>query len=95
MTTIRTATAAVSAFGLVAGALAFVCGAAAEGRVSDKDLAAWVEQRIADWQPTRAERRFDEIAWAKDIREAERLAKEHHRPIFYFTHDGHMGVGRC
>lgn len=68
---------------------------AEETRVSDRDLARWVDQRIQDWQPTKDERRFDEISWAKDIRETERLAKEHHRPIFYFSHDGRMGIGRC
>jgi hypothetical protein len=59
------------------------------------DPAAWVTKRVRDWQPAPAERRFDDIGWAKDILEARRLAKEHHRPVFLFTHDGHMAVGRC
>jgi len=25
----------------------------------------------------------------------EQLAREHRRPIFLFTHDGRMNVGRC
>ena len=41
------------------------------------------------------ERRIDEIGWAKDIREAERLARENNRPVFLFTHDGRINTGRC
>ena len=62
---------------------------------ADHDVAAWVRQRVQGWQPTAADRPFDEIGWAKDIREAERLARENDRPVFLFTHDGHMAVGRC
>ena len=54
-----------------------------------------VQQRIQELQPTAAEKRFDEIGWAGGIREAERLARERHRAVFLFTHDGHMNVGRC
>ena len=62
---------------------------------SDADLAAWVSRRVREWQPTRDERRFDDIAWVDGVREALRLAKTHARPVFLFTHDGHMDVGRC
>ncbi len=54
-----------------------------------------VRQRVAELQPRTEEKRFDEIGWAKDIREALRLAKQHNRPVFLFTHDGRMNVGRC
>jgi hypothetical protein len=57
--------------------------------------AAWVDQRVKEWQPTAEEKRFDEIGWAKDIRAAEKLAKENNRPVFLFTHDGRMNIGRC
>lgn len=58
--------------------------------------AAWVHRRAADWQPTREERAFDEIGWAKDIREALRLAKQHGRPVFLFTYDGaNLTCYRC
>jgi hypothetical protein len=63
--------------------------------VTNAALADWVNQRAEQWQPTRAERRFDQIGWARDIQAAERLAKEHGRPVFLFTHDGHMATGRC
>jgi hypothetical protein len=65
-------------------------------RAGDTDRAAWVEKRIQDWQPSAEERHFDEIGWAKDIREAERLAKEHGRPVFLFTYDGaSLATYRC
>lgn len=54
-----------------------------------------VERRVRQWQPTADERRFDEIGWAGGVGEAIRLAKTHGRPVFLFTHDGHMNVGRC
>jgi hypothetical protein len=66
-----------------------------DGPVSDRTLTASVEKRVQEWQVTAAERRFDEIGWAKDIRDAERLGKEHGRPVFMFVHDGRMAIGRC
>jgi hypothetical protein len=56
---------------------------------------AWIDRRVEAWQPTKDERRFDEIAWAPDLRTAMKLGKQHNRPIFLFTHDGHMAIGRC
>lgn len=56
---------------------------------------AIIEQRIRELQPTAREKRFDEIGWAKDIRHAKALAREHNRPVFMFTHDGRMNLGRC
>jgi hypothetical protein len=63
--------------------------------VSDARLEGFVAKRLKEWKPTAKERRFDEIAWVKDIREALRLAKKHRRPVFLFTHDGRMNIGRC
>ena len=54
-----------------------------------------VQQRVAELQPRAEEKRFDDIGWAKDIREALRLAKQNNRPVFLFTHDGRMNIGRC
>ena len=71
-------------------------GAAASEPATGKRNASWVDKRVEDWQPTKAERAFDEIAWAKDLREAQRLAKEHGRPIFLFTYDGaSLACYRC
>ena len=76
---------------LIALPLALVAGEP----LTDASLTAWVDQRIKECEPKPAERRFDEIGWVQSIREAERLAKEHARPVFLFTHDGRMGIGRC
>ena len=69
--------------------------AAARGAEPDEKLIAWVQKQVQDAQPTRSERKFDQVGWAKDIRDAERLAKIHQRPIFLFTHDGRVNLGRC
>lgn len=63
--------------------------------IRDADLKKWVEDRVHEWQPTAEEKRFDEIGWCHSIGEAERLARQHKRPIFLFTHDGRMSAGRC
>lgn len=59
------------------------------------DEIEWVQQRVSELQPTALEKRFDQIGWARDIREAKRLAKETQRPVFLFTHDGRINIGRC
>jgi hypothetical protein len=60
----------------------------------EKDL-SWVDQRVADWQMKPSERKFDQIGWLTDIRAALDLAKKNNRPVFLFTHDGRMAIGRC
>jgi hypothetical protein len=57
--------------------------------------AAWVEQRVRQWQPTAKERRWEGVGWARDLRDARRLARAYRRPVFLFTHDGRLNVGRC
>jgi hypothetical protein len=54
----------------------------------DAALASCVDKRTKNWQPTSAERRLDEIGWAKDLRDALKLAKENGRPVFLFTYSG-------
>ncbi len=80
---------------LLLGALGAGAAGPAPAKVADADVASWVAQRVRAWQPTAEERVFDQIAWVNGLVEAERLAKEHGRPVFLFTHDGHMAVGRC
>jgi hypothetical protein len=75
--------------------LAGLFGFPAPAAVSDGDLEAFVTKRVRDWRTTPAERRLDEVGWAKNIRSALRLGKEHRRPVFLFTLDGRMGTGRC
>ncbi len=55
----------------------------------------WVSRRVKELQPTEAERRIDRVGWATSLLEAERLAKQHNRPVFLFTHDGNIATGRC
>jgi hypothetical protein len=50
--------------------------------------ASWVAKRVEAWQPTEEERAFDQIGWAKEVREAARLSRHHGRPMFLFTYDG-------
>jgi hypothetical protein len=59
------------------------------------DWAARVDRLVDERRPTVNEKRFDEIGWVRSLREAETLAREHGRPVFLFTHDGHMAIGRC
>jgi hypothetical protein len=54
-----------------------------------------IEQRIQEIQPTAKERRFEAIGWIPGIRAAERLAREHGRPVFLFSNVGQMDIGRC
>ena len=78
------------------GERVLTCGAMADEQPVSKRDRPWVEKRVEEWQPTKEERAFDEIGWAKDLREAERLAKEHGRPIFLFTYSGaSMACYRC
>jgi hypothetical protein len=58
-------------------------------------LPTWADARVKEWQPKAAERRLDEIGWAKDILTARKLSKEHNRPMFLFTMDGRITIGRC
>jgi hypothetical protein len=73
----------------------FVAPAAKNPEADEEKFIAWVQKRVQEAQPTRAERKFDQVGWAKDILDAERLAKIHNRPIFLFTHDGRVNWGRC
>jgi hypothetical protein len=56
---------------------------------------SWVEKRVDEWQPRPSERKFDQIGWLRDIRAALALGKQSNRPVFLFTHDGRMAIGRC
>ena len=59
------------------------------------DVRAPVDERVAEWWPTPAEKRFDAIGWAPDLLTARKLAAEHGRPVFLFTMDGRVNTGRC
>lgn len=63
--------------------------------LNDEQVAEWVKNHVKTLQPTPAEKRFDEIGWAKSIVQAEQLARQNHRPVFLFTQDGRINTGRC
>jgi hypothetical protein len=61
----------------------------------DSRDAAWVKSRVREWQPTPAEKRWESIGWITSLSDALRLAKTRRRPVFLFTLDGKMNLGRC
>ena len=79
---------------LSAAALSVLATGAAQPLTASRDD-DWIEQRVRQLQPQAKEKRFDEIGWASDIRTAKKLARENNRPVFLFTHDGRMNIGRC
>jgi hypothetical protein len=97
--TIRTAAVALlalTAFPCTERGVSHRCRLHADEKEAVKRDDAWVDKRIKDWQPTKAERAFDEIGWAKSLIEAQQLAEKHGRPIFLFTYDGaDLACYRC
>ena len=80
---------------LMGGVLLGSCVTFAQGTISDAAIVRWVDKTVAERQPSAEDRRFDEIAWASDIRAAIKLGQEHNRPIFLYTGDGRINTGRC
>jgi len=79
----------------LAATIAICIGGTARAQsAKEPDFVAWTDTCVSAWGPTAAERRFDEIGWSTEISAALALANEHQRPVFLFTHDGRMGVGR-
>ena len=74
--------------------VAVVLGSTTFPQAAPADEFARIDQWVQQWQPTRGDRRFEEIGWAKDIPEAMRLAKQNGRPVFVFTHKGRINLGR-
>ena len=56
---------------------------------------AEVDRRAAEWQPSARERQWEQIGWAGGLKSAMETAKKSQRPVFLFTHDGRLNVGRC
>ena len=80
----------------VIATLLLCCGAASAPTAPPSgDASSYVDAKVAACSPKPEERRFDQTGWLTDIRSALALAKEHNRPVFLFTHDGRMGLGRC
>jgi hypothetical protein len=77
---------------LLVGVLAQAASAAAPAAT---DFSEMVDRKVAACAPEPEERRFDQTGWLTDIHSALELAQRHNRPVFLFTHDGRMGLGRC
>ena len=84
-------------FAAIASAGMMLIGAAvaAETWLKDDKLVVSVEKKVREIQPSRDEKRFDEIGWAPSILAAEALARKTNRPIFLFTYNGKIDTGRC
>jgi ABC-type branched-subunit amino acid transport system substrate-binding protein len=80
---------------------ATVCGAmvcsivSAQVEPKNEPFVSKVQKKIRNLQPSRAEKRFDEIGWAPSILEAEKIAKKLNRPVYLFTYNGKIETGRC
>jgi len=85
----------LAAASLAATALVSWAGTARPGGLKDEQVADWVRKQVKALQPTAEEKRLDEIGWAKNIVEAEKLARGSNRPVFLFAHDGNIATGRC
>ena len=68
---------------------------AAETWIKDDALVTSVQEKVRKLQPTRTEKRFDEIGWAGSILEAEQVAAKANRPVFLFVYNGNIDTGRC
>ena len=84
-------------FAVIASAGVMLIGAAvaAETWLKDDKLVVSVEKKVREIQPSRDEKRFDEIGWAPSILAAEALARKTNRPMFLFTYNGKIDTGRC
>ncbi|HKA01439.1 MAG TPA: hypothetical protein VKE70_33230 [Candidatus Solibacter sp.] len=68
---------------------------AADRYLRDDSLVKLVEDKVRKNQPSRDERRWDLVGWAPDVQSAESAAKKANRPVFLFTYDGNVEIGRC
>lgn len=63
--------------------------------VADGYLRRWVDKRTRQMNARFVRGRYEKIGWADGIGHALEVAKQHQRPVFLFTLDGHMNSGRC
>ena len=63
--------------------------------ITDKIRQSWVDQRVARLRARPGESMFERIGWAQSLAHAMETARLHQRPVFLFTHAGHMNRGRC
>jgi hypothetical protein len=70
-------------------------GFGAEAFLKDDSLVASVQKKVREIQPTREEKRFDEIGWAPSIVAGRALSQKLNKPLFLFTYNGNIDTGRC
>ncbi|MEO8371191.1 MAG: hypothetical protein ABI806_18550 [Candidatus Solibacter sp.] len=75
--------------------LAIAGATAAEIWLKDDKLVEAVQKKVREIQPSREEKRFDEIGWAASIVEARAISQKTNRPLFLFTYNGNIDTGRC
>lgn len=78
-----------------AGVVLLATAVAAGTWLKDDKLVESVEKKVREIQPSRQEKRFDEIGWAPNILTAEAVARKTNRPVFLFTYNGKIDTGRC
>jgi hypothetical protein len=78
-----------------AGAILMSAAVGADNWLKNDKLVDAVETKVREIQPSRDEKRFDEIGWAPSILAAEALARKTNRPMFLFTYNGKIDTGRC
>jgi len=76
-------------------ALAVAGAMAADTWLKDDKLVESVQKKVREIQPSREEKRFDEIGWAPSIVEGRALSQKLNRPLFLFTYNGNIDTGRC
>ena len=75
--------------------LAIAGATAAETWLKDDKLVESVQKKVREIQPSREEKRFDEIGWAPSIVAGRALSQKLNRPLFLFTYNGNIDTGRC
>jgi hypothetical protein len=81
--------------GFILGSVCWLTCAAFSADKQSPPESKRILQRIEQIQPTAKERRFDAIGWVSGIAAAEKLSREHDRPVFLFSNVGQMELGRC
>ena len=75
--------------------LALAGATAAENWLKDDKLVEGVQKKVREIQPSREEKRFEEIGWAPSIVAGRALSQKLNRPLFLFTYNGNIDTGRC
>ena len=61
-----------------------------ETRLRGDETESWVQARVQAVGLTDAERAWEQVGFASDLRQALQLAKEHDRPIFFYAMAGDL-----